>query len=362
MLRSSRADIIRLAAVLAMALPLPAAGQEADPAARPPVKQDLNHPRLQPAPLGGTTVQGFRQQAAPAPDLKSFDPRADDAYGAFQRGYYLTAMELALERAKTGDPAAQTLIAELYDKGLGIARDGKEAAAWYGLAAAKDYPEAQFAYAIKLLEGKDVKKDAAQARVLMEKAAKSGLVTAQFNLAQMIVAENRDETGLIKAFPMYLAAAKGGVPDAQYALAQIYAEGRGIARNDEQAREWMTKAAQAGFDTAQLELGIWLANGRGGIKDEKAAHGWIERSAVSGNVIAQNRLAKMLAVGLGAPQDDVEAVRWAVLARRAGLEDKWLDDYISGLDPLVVEAGEARAGPAKQASDKPAKGKAAARQ
>ena len=146
-------------------------------------------------------MQGFSQQPLPAPDLDSFDPRADDAYGAFQRGYYLTAMELALEKAKTGDPAAQTLIAELYDKGLGIARDGKEAAAWYGLAAQKDYPEAQFAYAIKLIEGKDVKKDAAQARVLMEKAANAGLATAQFNLAQMIVAENRDEAGLVKAFP-----------------------------------------------------------------------------------------------------------------------------------------------------------------
>ena len=70
----------------------------------------------------------------------------------------------------------------------------------------------------------------------------------------------------------------------------------------------------------------------------------------------------MLAIGIGAEQDDVEAVRWAVLAKRAGLEDKWLDDYMAKLDPLVVEAGEARAGPAKQAGDKPAGAKAAAPQ
>ena len=37
--------------------------------------------------------------------------KRDDAYGAFQRGYYLTALALALPRAEKADPAAQTLIA-----------------------------------------------------------------------------------------------------------------------------------------------------------------------------------------------------------------------------------------------------------
>ena len=47
------------------------------------------------------------------PDIFS---RRDDAYGAFQRGYYLTALSLALPRAEKADPAAQTLIAEIYAK------------------------------------------------------------------------------------------------------------------------------------------------------------------------------------------------------------------------------------------------------
>jgi hypothetical protein len=56
-------------------------------------------------------------------------------------------------------------------------------------------------------------------------------------------------------------------------------------------------------------------------------------------------------------------VRWAVLAKRAGLEDKWLDDFLAGLDPLVVEAGTARAGaavaePAAAAPAKSGEGKA----
>src|SRR4051794_21216035 len=42
----------------------------------------------------------------------------DEAYGAFQRGFYLTALQLALPRAEKGDAKAQTLIAEIYARGL----------------------------------------------------------------------------------------------------------------------------------------------------------------------------------------------------------------------------------------------------
>src|SRR6185437_6412426 len=47
----------------------------------------------------------------------------DDAYGAYQRGLYLTALALALPRAQNNDPAAQTLIGEIYNNGLGVAED-----------------------------------------------------------------------------------------------------------------------------------------------------------------------------------------------------------------------------------------------
>ena len=343
-------EVASVAVAMTAALLLAAAAQEKPAATKPAGAQDIARPNLQPKALGGGQVQGFTlQPPGAAPDVSTFDPRADDAYGAFQRGYYLTAFKLALPRAEQGDPAAQTLIAELYDKGLGIPRDPKEAAAWYGIAAGKNYPEAQFAYAIKLLEGKDIDRDAGKARGLMEKAADAGLPTAQFNLAQMIVAEKTGDPGFKKAMPYYLGAAEAGIPDAQYALAQMYAGGLGVEKDDGEARRWLVEASQAGFDSAQVELGIWLANGRGGPADEKAAHAWIAQAASAGNVVAQNRLARVFAVGIGVARDDVEAVRWHTLAKAAGLEDKWLDDHVDGLDPLVVEAGRERA---KQAGAK----------
>ena len=90
------------------------------------------------APLGVMAQEAQEAPANPADAISDeiFGPRVpvDDAYGAFQRGYYLTALELALPRAEQGDAAAQTLIAELYAKGLGVAQNDQRAAGWYQLA------------------------------------------------------------------------------------------------------------------------------------------------------------------------------------------------------------------------------------
>ncbi len=89
-------------------------------------------------PLEGPELDGpIVRPGKPKPEeLAEVNTRSTDlAFGAFQRGYYLTALELALPRAESGDPAAQTLIAELYWKGLGVGRDPKKAVDWYQFAA-----------------------------------------------------------------------------------------------------------------------------------------------------------------------------------------------------------------------------------
>ena len=57
----------------------------------------------------------------------------------------------------------KTLIAVLYEKGFGVRRDLKEATNWYKFAAENGSSEAQFSYALKLLEGKHVEKDRVKA-------------------------------------------------------------------------------------------------------------------------------------------------------------------------------------------------------
>jgi TPR repeat protein len=281
------------------------------------------------------------ERILPVPSLTapsaSIDPRRfgnvpDPAFGAYQRGLYITAFNLARPRAENGDAAAQTLIAEIYARGLGVRSDPQQAAHWYQRAAEQGNPDAQFQYALLLIDGRYVEKDEDQAFALMEDAANAGNLLAQFNFAQMLVDRMPGPGGLRRAVGFYEQAARGGLPDAQYAMAQVYANGAGgRERDDEAARRWLMRAARQNYDTAQLELGTWLVQGRGGEIDEEAGFSWLKRAAESGNVAASNRLAKLYRAGVGTEANSVTAAAWYILARRAGLVDPELDTFMEGL-------------------------------
>src|SRR5262245_16624839 len=92
----------------------------------------------------------------PAPNAvpNSDRPNVDVAYGLFQRGFYLTAFSEATKRAQQNDPAAMTLLGELYAQGLGVGRDDSKAAQWYKMAAAKGDRDAIFALAMFSFQGR----------------------------------------------------------------------------------------------------------------------------------------------------------------------------------------------------------------
>lgn len=123
--------------------------------AEKPAKSDEKAKPKAEKPSGGVNVIDRMGAELPAlPAEKPFAGKVDDAYGAFQRGFYLTAMDLALPRAQLGDPAAQTLVASILEQGLGVARNPKDAAFWYGQAANNGDPAAMFKYALILMEGR----------------------------------------------------------------------------------------------------------------------------------------------------------------------------------------------------------------
>jgi len=260
---------------------------------------------------------------------------ADLPYGAFQRGFYLTAFRLALPRAETGDPAAQTLIAELYWNGFGVGRDQKKAVEWYRFAAEGGNREAQFAYANILLRGKLVPLDKGAGTLFMRKAADQKHPQANFNLGQILTAARPTYSGFKSALPYYQFAAEAGVADAQYVLASMHANARGVPYNDmKEAAKWMTRAAEGGFDTAQMEMGIWLATGNGVTKNETQAFEWFSRAALAGNALAQNRLAYMLANGVGSRRDIIRAGAWHIISRRAGFNDSRMERVFSQLKDI----------------------------
>lgn len=282
--------------------------------------------------------------SADSVDPQRFTKKLDLAFGAFQRGLYRTAYNLALEKAREGDGPSQVLVAEILSRGLGIARNDKEAAEWYRHAAEQDIPEAQFRYALILVDGQVVPKDKNGAFALMEAAAEAGNELAQFNLAQMLVERDPGPKGMARAVGYYERAANAGVPDAQYAMAQICADGLGGRQKDEiEARRWLTLAARQNYDTAQLDLGTWFIQGRGGAKDEKGGFRVLKQAAEAGNVAAQNRVAKLYLNGIGTDPDNIFAAAWYVLARRAGLVDPAMEDFMNGLTSDEIKTAVVRA-------------------
>ena len=269
----------------------------------------------------------------------------DEAYGAFQRGFYITARNLALPRANSGDAAAQALLAEIYARGLGVARDVETAAIWYEKAAEQGVPEAQFQYALLLLKrspkGSTEYKLAVE---LMKTAADGGNGQAQFNYAQLILTRRPGSVGQSEALEYFKAAAQNDIADAQYALSQYYLAGTGNVIVDvDEARQWLEKAAAQNFDTAQFELGNMMLSGIGGPRDFNGGFGLIKGAAIAGNVKAQIAVAKLYWGGIGVEPSSVEAAAWLILARRAGLNDPVLDDFWEGLSVETQQAALKRA-------------------
>ncbi len=270
---------------------------------------------------------------------------ADAAYGAFQRGLYVTAYNLALAARKNGDPAAQTLVAEILSRGLGVQARRNRGREMVSLAAEQGIPEAQFQYALMLLDGRYVKRDKKAAYALLEASAEAGNVLAQFNFAQLIVDREPGEAGMRGGIPYYERAANAGLR--RRAIRDV-ADLRQRRRRQEARRRRGAQMAgpggAAGFRHRPARSRHLDGLGRGGERDARSGFAWLKRAAEGGNVAAQNRVAKLYMQGIGTDPDTIFAAAWYILARRAGLFDPEMDDFFNGLTPEEMKTGD-RVGP-----------------
>ncbi|GGK38778.1 tetratricopeptide repeat protein [Salinarimonas ramus] len=270
--------------------------------------------------------------AAPPPVAADAPPGADLAYGAYQRGYYLTAFHRATQRLESApdDAAAMTLLGELYAQGLGIPQDVARAADWYRLAAREGDPNALFALAMIEIEGATGEADPEAGRALLEQAAEAGHPRAAYNLALLLFGSEA-EADLARAADLVRRAAEAEIPTAQHALGVLYAEGRGLEENPIAAAAWFARSARNGDVPGMVEYAIALFNGEGIATNEEEAARWFREAAFNGNAVAQNRLARLYATGRGVPEDPVEAAAWHLAASAQGLADPWLDEELERL-------------------------------
>ncbi len=188
--------------------------------------------------------------AAPARSADS-----SNAFSAFERGDYSTALSEFRALARKGDPYSQYNVAVFYaDDGLGVAKNYEESVKWYRKAAGQGHAEAQFRLSLMYIYGYGVDANRTLARHWLERAAEQGHRDSQQNLGFM------------------------------------YRAGRGVDRDDAKAAYWYRQAAEQGSREAQAVLGVMYAKGEGLPKDLTRAQKWLERAADRGHGRAQNDL------------------------------------------------------------------------
>jgi TPR repeat protein len=271
---------------------------------------------------------------------KPGDPPGDLAYGAYQRGYYLSAMREAEKRLGDNpkDAAAMTLIGEIYHDGLAVKRDEGEAVRWWRLAASLGNVQGGYEYGVALLQGAGVAKDKAAASAEFAKAAASGHTGALYNLGVLALEGGADgQPDYAAAADYFRRGAEAGDGNAAYSYGVLLREGKGVSLDLDAAANWLKRGADEGIIAAQVEYAIMLFNGVGVIKDEPGAAKIFKLAAARRNPIAQNRLAHLYLMGRGVPKDLVRAALWSGFAKAAGLKDDKIDAEIGPLTPEQLD-------------------------
>ena len=168
----------------------------------------------------------------------------------------------------------------MYDDGVGVLQDTKEAAKWYRLSADQGYSAAQINLGVALMNGLGLQQDKAEAIRWYSRAA-----------------EQNDGNG-------------------QYNLALAYARGYGVPQDYKEALKWYRLAAENGHASAQNNLGTLFTTGRGVAPNRIVAYAFFHLSATNDptrdNKAAANRN------GLAATMSEQAIESAQILSRELG--------------------------------------------
>ncbi|AQX31360.1 tetratricopeptide repeat protein [Bartonella schoenbuchensis] len=282
----------------------------------------------------------------------------DEAYDYYMQGNYLKAFHEALKRAEYNDPAAQTLIGQMYMEGYAVPLDGERAALWFGSAAKHGDPQAQLRYGLMLFSGTFVTKDKERGIEFVQKALHAGVREAYFYYGQILLhkafdekndlegvtLQNKQDEAKEQALKLFLKGAALGDPEAAFAAAKILSEGTLTKpKDDYNARRLIEVAAQNKHLMAQMLLAQWLIEGRGGETDFKRAFYLLFDNAVKMVAVAQVNLARLYRDAIGVEGDIITAAAWYMVAKKAKVQASDLEVMLQGMDEAQLKEAEQKA-------------------
>jgi TPR repeat protein len=140
---------------------------------------------------------------------------------AYQRGDYARALAQFRPLAERGKPQAQTVLATMYERGLGVDRNIRAAIRWYSRAAAQNDTEAMYGLGRIYAQGRVVPRDMPLALKWYERAALGGHALSMFTLANLYERGEGVLKDLIQAYLWYSLAAEYKYAGAAPALAGL---------------------------------------------------------------------------------------------------------------------------------------------
>ena len=216
------------------------------------------------------------------------------------------------DKAKTGDPEAETTLALAYHAAVLLKRNDVESLRLLHQAADRHYVAAEEALGIYAEQGIGIPQPApAEAMEWFRKAALQGSLDAETNIGLMYA----DGVGVAKdpaqAINWFRLAADGGEAAAQYNLALVYARGEGTPQDYKESTRWLTAAADQNLVPALMDLaGYCLHPPDGAPADVDRAIHYYERAAALGDERAPAILGNIYALGALGKPDYAQAVRW----------------------------------------------------
>ncbi|HVJ42411.1 MAG TPA: tetratricopeptide repeat protein [Dongiaceae bacterium] len=221
------------------------------------------------------------------------DPLLQAARDEAERGDFTAAAAGYRAAGEKGNPIADYLLAQLYDRGQGVALDHAAAARALHRPALRGYAPAEAALGIKYMEGEGVWRDSEMGQSWLRLAAAQGEDMAAGYLGMTLVdgrslGQNSDVFGARdllqhcaapegKAGVYHPAGAEGG-PTCQTLLGMLYEKGIGVTTDLKQAIFWYHRAAARHMPVAEEQLAKCYATGNGVGQDAEQAAYWHRRA------------------------------------------------------------------------------------
>lgn len=249
----------------------------------------------------GSTPRGYKECEC----MLNFEPfqgqckyvAAEHGIAAYDRKDYKSALKLLTANPDMNDAVANFMLAEMYEDGLGVARNKSEAIRFFELATAQGHEGAKFRAASLYGYTKDTPNDLNKARSyfkdLIDVPGKlQPFAMRQLGLLEFIIPDGNHSEG----FQWLLRAATKGDGDGNsaFTVGQLYEKGDGTTADPAKALHWYSEAAKLGQQEAKSAIDRLFPIYDEKFSNEPEVHSYIvQQAAEAGNPDAIRKLEQL---------------------------------------------------------------------